>query len=205
MSEVTNHIGGFYNNSIYYGDIDSMYIHKKHWSDLVDNGFFGNSVGLGKFDYDILGIFYAWFLAWKIKYCLVIDDCGVNLAERIFKRYSKEQRIIKMTETISLSEGKAVSGRLPVDWTKTFEGVKIRHRKPGCLDCDNRKKCSEGVLKPNMNCFNCEMERTCETCLDRVNQKKTYSTDINIIKRKPENECHQMHPCNIGEYEPKKK
>ena len=122
---------------------------------------------MGKFGYDSLGIFHAWFLAPKIKYCLVIDDFGVILAERIFKGYSKEQRIVKLTETISLSEGKAVSGRFSVDWTKTFEGVKIRHRKQGCLDCDS----SEGVLKLKMKCFNCGMERTCETCLDRVKQK----------------------------------
>ena len=29
------------------------------------------------------------------------------------------------------------------------------------------------------------MERVCKTWLDRISQKKTYSTDINMLKRKP--------------------
>ena len=33
--------------------------------------------------------------------------------------------------------------------------------------------------------------------------KKTYSTDINMLKRKPANEYHQMLPHNVGKYEPK--
>ena len=77
MNDVMKQIGGFYNNSIYYTDTDSLYIHEKYWSDLVDNGFVGKSLGLGKNDYDNSGIFYACFSAPKIKYCLVIDDFGV--------------------------------------------------------------------------------------------------------------------------------
>ena len=33
MNDVIKQLGGFYNNSIYYTDTDSLYIHKKHWSD----------------------------------------------------------------------------------------------------------------------------------------------------------------------------
>ena len=54
-----------------------------------------------------------------------------------------------------------------------------------------------------MNCFSCEMERTSETCLDRISQKKTKYTDTNMVKRKPANEYHQMLPCYIGRNEPK--
>ena len=91
MNEVINQTGGFYNNSIYYTDKDSLYIHKKYWSHLVDNGFVGKSLGLGKNDYGNSGIFYAWFLAPKIKFCLVIDDFGVISSKRTFKGYSEEQ------------------------------------------------------------------------------------------------------------------
>ena len=42
MNDVIEQIGGFYNNSIEYADTDSLYIHKKYWSDLVDNGLFEN-------------------------------------------------------------------------------------------------------------------------------------------------------------------
>ena len=35
MNEVINEIGGFYNATINSTDTDSLYIHKKYWSDLV--------------------------------------------------------------------------------------------------------------------------------------------------------------------------
>ena len=109
-----------FNNIIYYGDTDSGHIHKKQRSTLVDNGFVRKSLGLGKNDYGNSCIFYAWFLAPKIKYCLVIDDFGVISAKRTFKGYSEEHRMIKVDESISLSEGKTVSGVFSIDWTKNI-------------------------------------------------------------------------------------
>ena len=205
MNDVFREIDGFYSNNIYYGDTDSGYIHKKHWSTLVEKGFVGKSLGLGKNDYGDSGIFYAWFLAPKIKYCLVIDDFGIISAKRTFKGYSEEHRMIKLEEYISLAEGKTVTGRFSIDWTKTFEGIKIPHRKQDCSDCDNRKICSDCIIKPKKNCFNCEMEKACEKCLDLISQKKTYSTEINMLKRKPPNDYHQMLPHYVGKYDPKKK
>ena len=111
--------------------------------------------------------------------------------------------MIKLDEYMSISEGKTVSGRFSIDWTKTFEGIKLPHRKQDCPDCDNRRKCSDCVIKPKLNCFNCEMQRACKSCLDLISQKKTYSTDNNMLKRKPPNEKHQMLPCYVGKYDPK--
>ena len=54
-----------------------------------------------------------------------------------------------------------------------------------------------------MNCFNCEKEKSCKTCLELISQKKTYSTDINMLKRKPPNQYHQMLPHYEGKYDPK--
>ena len=56
-------------------------------------------------------------------------------------------------------------------------------------------------MKSKLNCFNCEMERSCKTCLDLISQEKTYSTDINTLKRKPPHEKHQMLPYYVGKYE----
>ena len=42
------------------------------------------------------------------------------------------------------------------------------------------------------------MEKSCKSCLDLISQKKTYSTDINMVKRKPPNEYHQMLPHYVG-------
>ena len=51
-----------------------------------------------------------------------------------------------------------------------------------------------------MNCFNCEMERACKTCLDLISQKKKFSIDITMLRRKPPNEKHQMLPYYEGKY-----
>ena len=187
VKDVIKKTNGLYNNSTYYTDTDSLYIHKKYWSTLVEKGCVGKSLGLDKNNYGNSGIFYAWFLAPKIKYCLVNDDFGIISAKRTFKGYSEEHRLIKLDEFISLSEGKTVSGRFSIDWTKTFEGIKIPHRKQDCAEYDNRRKCGDCVIKPETNCFNCEMERACKTCLDLISQNKTYSTDINMLKRRPPN------------------
>ena len=114
---------------------------------MVDNGFVGKTLGWVKNDYANSDLLFAWFLAPKIKYCLVIDDFGVISAIRTFKGYSEEHREIKLDDFLSLAEGKTVSGRLSIDWTKTFEGIKIPHRKQDCSDCDNGKFCSDFAKK----------------------------------------------------------
>ena len=50
MNDVFNPLGGFQIDSIHYGDTDSLYIHKQYWSDLVNNGFVGRTLGLSKID-----------------------------------------------------------------------------------------------------------------------------------------------------------
>ena len=106
MNVVFHEIDGFYNNIIYYTDTDSGYIHKKYWDKLDKKSYVGKKLGRGKNDYGDSGIFYVWFLAPKIKYCLVIDAFGIISAKRTFKGYSEEHRMIKLDEYISLSEGK---------------------------------------------------------------------------------------------------
>ena len=55
-----------------------------------------------------------------------------------------------------------------------------------------------------MDCFNCDMEKACKSCLDLLSQKKTYSTDINMSKRKLPNEYLQMLPHYEGKYKRKR-
>ena len=141
-----------------------------------------NLLGWAENDYGTSGKFFAWFLAPKIKYCLESDDFGVISAKRTLKGYSEEHRMIKLNEYISLSEAKNVSGRFLIEWTKTFEGIKIPHRKQDCSDCNNGKIFSDCVMKPRKNCFNCEGKRACKSYLDLISQKKTYSTDNNMLK-----------------------
>ena len=46
------------------------------------------------------------------------------------------------------------------------------------------------------------MDKSCKSCLDLISQKKTYSTDINTLKRKPPDGQHRMLSCYVGKYEP---
>ena len=93
MNDVSKQISGFYNNGIYYTDTDSRFMHKKNWSSSVHNGLVGKTLSLSKNDYGNSCINNAWLLSPKIKFCLVIDDFGVNLAKRTFKGYSEEHRM----------------------------------------------------------------------------------------------------------------
>ena len=47
------------------------------------------------------------------------------------------------------------------------------------------------------------MERTGETSLERITQKKTFSTDITMLERKTADEFYQMLPYFEGKYEPR--
>ena len=74
MNKFIREMNGFYENNIYYTDIDSLYIEKKHWDVLDKANVAGDGLFQGKNDYKTGGIFYGLFLAPKIKYCLTIDD-----------------------------------------------------------------------------------------------------------------------------------
>ena len=77
MNNFIKEINGFYNNSIYYGDTDSLYREKKYWDVLDKANLVGKDLCQGKNDYKTGGIFYGLFLAPKIKYVLTIDDYGI--------------------------------------------------------------------------------------------------------------------------------
>ena len=76
MNSFIREINGFYNNSIHYGDTDSLYIEKKHWDVLDEANLVGKNLCQGKNDYKTGGILYGLLLAPKIKYVLTIDDYG---------------------------------------------------------------------------------------------------------------------------------
>ena len=59
MKIVIHGIDGFKNINVYYGDTDTAYNHLKYWATLIDTGYLGKSLGLGKNDYGKPGIFYA--------------------------------------------------------------------------------------------------------------------------------------------------
>ena len=81
-------INGFYTNDVYYTDTDSLYIENKHWDKLESVGLIGKNLLQGKNDYKDGGIFYALFLAPKIKYCLIIIKYGILSEKKCFKGFT---------------------------------------------------------------------------------------------------------------------
>ena len=61
MNNFIREINGFYDNSIYYGDTDSLYIEKKHWDVLDKATLVGEELCQGKKDYVTGGICYGFF------------------------------------------------------------------------------------------------------------------------------------------------
>ena len=44
------------------------------------------------------------------------------------------------------------------------------------------------------------MQRACNTCLDLISQKKTYSTQFILLTRRPFKNLHQMLPWYLDEF-----
>ena len=105
MNNFIREINGFYNNSIYYGDIDSLYIEKKYWDVLNKANLVGEGLCEGKNDYKTGGISYGLFLAPKIKYCLTIDEYGNIQEHKTFKGFNDSKRLLDRSQYFKMIEG----------------------------------------------------------------------------------------------------
>ena len=88
MNNFIREINGFHNNSIYYGDTDSLFIERKFWDVLDEANLVGKKFCQGKIDHKSGGIFYGLFLAAKIKYVLAIDEFGLIQQHMTFKGFN---------------------------------------------------------------------------------------------------------------------
>ena len=91
MNDFIREINDFHNNSIYYGDTDSLNIEKKKWDVLDNANLIGEDLRQGKNYYETRGIFYGLFLAPKIKYCLTINEFGITEHDS-FKGFNDSKR-----------------------------------------------------------------------------------------------------------------
>ena len=121
MNNFIREINGFYNNSIYYGDTDSLYIEKKYW-DVLDKAILvGKNLCQGKNEYKTGGIFYGLFLAPKIKYCLTINELGIIQQHMTFKGFNDSKRLLDRSQYFNMLKGKKITAILPRSWKKSFE------------------------------------------------------------------------------------
>ena len=81
-----------------------------------------------------------------------------------------------------------------LNWKRGLHGIKIPHRVFQCSQCDSEKICKHCEISPKVNCFECEIVKACGSCLRRITLIEYYSTEINKLKKLPENEFGYMLP-----------
>ena len=62
-------------------------------------------------------------------------------------------------------------------------------------------------ISPKKNCFECGSDKVCKNCLNKKTRFNFYSTEVNRLKRLPENELGYMLPhysCNFKKNSPHK-
>ena len=98
LNNFIREINGFYNNSIYYGDTDSVYIEKKHWDVLGKVNLVGKKLCHGKKEYETGSIFYGLFLAPDTKYCFTIYEIGIIQQHMTFKDFNDSKRLFNRSQ-----------------------------------------------------------------------------------------------------------
>ena len=179
MNNFIREINGFYNNSIYYGDTDSLYIEKNFWDVLDKANLVGKNLFQGKNDYKTGGIFYGLFLAPKIKYVLTIDVYGIIQQHMTFKGFNDSKQLLDRSQYFDMLDGKKISAMLPRSWKKSFNnGIVIPTKMRQCNACKDR------IL--------------CATCNNQINESKEFEANLNLIKReKKTNDFGHMLPYYI--------
>ena len=100
---------GFCNDSIYYGDTDSLYRGNKYWEVSDKANLVGEHLCQAKNDYESGGILYGLFLALKIKYCLTNNDFGSIQQHMTFKGFNDNKHLLDQFQFSNMLEGKNIS------------------------------------------------------------------------------------------------
>ena len=118
MNNLMREINGFYINSVYYGDTDSLYIKKNYWDVLDQANIVREELCQNIKDYKTSGIFDCLFLPPKIKNCLTICEFGIVQGHKTCKGFNDSQRLLDCSQYFKMIEGKIVSALLSKSWKK---------------------------------------------------------------------------------------
>ena len=117
---------------------------KKYWDVLDKAKLVGEELCQGKNDYKSGGVFYSFFPAPKIKYCLTIDKFGIVHEHRTFKVFNYSKRLLDRFQNFKMIEGKKISALWPKSWKKSFNsGIIIPTKKRFCNDCNHKRMCNK--------------------------------------------------------------
>ena len=79
---------GYENNTVYYTDTDNLYVGMKYWDFSDKVRFVGENLSQRKNDCNSGIIFHSFFLALKLKCCLIIDEYGFIEEHITFKVFT---------------------------------------------------------------------------------------------------------------------
>ena len=141
INDVILGLDGFKNNKIYYGDKDSVYIHKNDYNMLIEKGLISKGLFQSKNDYgENAGLVYGLFSAPKVKYCIVIDENCILFQKTTFKGFNQNINNLFLKDVLDLEQGKTLENISKLEWKRELAGIKISHRKVGCDNCSESKK-----------------------------------------------------------------
>ena len=135
----------------------------------------------------------------KTKYCIVIDDNGLLQQKITFKGCDLEISQVGFKDFLNMEKGLIARNTSKLNWKRDLLGFKVPQSVNNCENCQNDKMCRLCIIDPNLNCFDCEISKSCDKCLERITQIKVYSREINKLKRLPPDENGCMLPHYVGE------
>ena len=99
MNHFIGEINGFYNNNVFYTDMDSLYIERKYSDGLKKAKLVGGGLCQGKNDYgDDKFMFQGLYIATKIKYVLTIDKNGLLQGHETLKDFNESKRVLDRSQ-----------------------------------------------------------------------------------------------------------
>ena len=136
MKHFIHAIDGFHTNDVYYTDTVSLYTENKQWDKLDKTGLVGKNLLQRKNEYKLGGIWYRFFLAPRIEYCLTINKFGIIDEHKTFKGFTKVSVNFDGKEYFNKAEGGKMMAKVQLSWKKSFsQGVVVPHKMKNCTNC----------------------------------------------------------------------
>ena len=95
-------------------------LENKHWDKLDKAGLVGKNLLQGKNDYKDGGIFYGFFLAPKIKYCLTKNKFGIVDEYKTFKGFTIVSDNLDRKVYFKMFEADELIAKVPLSWKKVL-------------------------------------------------------------------------------------
>ena len=152
-----------------------MCIEEKYWVALDKANLVGEELCQSQNDYKTGSIFHGLFQAPKIKYCLTINELGIEEEHKIFKVFNDGKRLLDRSHFFIMLKGKKISATLPKSWEKAFiNGIIIPTKMRFCNECNDKRMCNK--------------------CINQNIENKEFEVILNLLKREAAHEFGHMFP-----------